>query len=64
MLYAITLVPMGLLADRIDRPKLLAGGITLWSLLTMAASRASGFGELLATRVGFAAAQVRVNKPA
>lgn len=39
VLYALALIPVGLLADRVDRPRLLAGGIVLWSLLTMAASR-------------------------
>lgn len=39
VLYALALVPVGLLADRVDRPRLLAGGIFLWSVLTMAASR-------------------------
>ncbi|EFN58428.1 hypothetical protein CHLNCDRAFT_56847 [Chlorella variabilis] len=59
--------PVGLLADRVDRPRLLAGGIALWSLLTMAASQTQSFGQargpaaLLATRVGFAAAQATQN---
>jgi MFS family permease len=61
ILYALTLVPVGLLADRTDRPRLLAGGVALWSLLTIAASRTGSFGELLATRVGFAAAQATQN---
>ncbi|KAL4458009.1 hypothetical protein ABPG75_012874 [Micractinium tetrahymenae] len=61
VLYAVTLVPMGLLADRVDRPRLLAGGIALWSVLTMAASETRSFGQLLATRVGFAAAQATQN---
>ena len=39
VLYALALVPVGLLADRVHRPRLLAAGITVWSLLTMAASR-------------------------
>ena len=45
VLYALTLVPVGLLADRVDRPRLLAGGIALWSLLTMAASETHSFGQ-------------------
>jgi MFS family permease len=45
VLYALALVPVGLLADRVDRPRLLAGGIALWSLLTVAASQAQGFGQ-------------------
>lgn len=61
VLYALALVPMGLLADRVDRPRLLSIGIALWSGLTIAASSARGFGELLAARIGFAAAQATQN---
>ena len=61
LLYALALVPMGLLADRVDRPRMLSIGILAWSMLTLAASKASGFGELLAARVGFAAAQATQN---
>jgi MFS family permease len=61
VLYALALVPMGLLADRVDRPRLLSVGIALWSGLTIAASSARGFGELLAARIGFAAAQATQN---
>lgn len=61
VLYALTLVPMGLLADRVDRPRLLSAGIAAWSILTVVASRAGGFGELLITRIGFAAAQATQN---
>ena len=61
LLYAIALIPMGLLADRVDRPRLLSVGILGWSMLTMAASKANTFGELLAARIGFAAAQATQN---
>ncbi|KAK9839611.1 hypothetical protein WJX81_000780 [Elliptochloris bilobata] len=61
VLYALALVPVGFLADRADRPRLLAGGLMAWSLLTMAASKVHSFGELLALRVGFAAAQATQN---
>lgn len=37
-LYAVALVPIGLLADRVSRPKLLAAGLALWSILTCTAS--------------------------
>ena len=40
VLYALALVPVGFLADKADRPRLLAGGLFLWSLLTMVASKA------------------------
>ncbi len=41
VLYAIALVPAGFLADRTDRPRMLAGGLAVWSILTMAASKVS-----------------------
>lgn len=41
VLYAVALVPAGFLADRTDRPRMLAGGLGVWSLLTMAASKVS-----------------------
>ncbi|GIL63022.1 hypothetical protein Vafri_17178 [Volvox africanus] len=56
-LYAVALVPIGLLADRMSRPKLLAAGLALWSVLTCTASTCRSFGELMLARVGFAAAQ-------
>ncbi len=56
-LYAVALVPIGLLADRISRPKLLAAGLVLWSALTCVASNSRSFTELILARVGFAAAQ-------
>ena len=41
VLYALALVPVGFLADKADRPRLLAGGLVVWSVLTMVASKAS-----------------------
>ncbi|KAL3139673.1 hypothetical protein ABBQ38_003987 [Trebouxia sp. C0009 RCD-2024] len=61
LLYAAALIPIGLLADRVNRPRLLAGGLVMWSLLTMTGSKVNSFGQLLATRVGFAAAQATQN---
>eukprot|EP00798_Chlamydomonas_sp_ICE-L_P018172 gene18172-24604_t len=60
-LYAAALLPVGILADKVDRPKMLAGGAALWSLLTIMAAGASNYGELIAARVGFAAAQAVQN---
>ena len=39
LLYALALIPAGYLADKADRPRLLAAGLALWSILTMAASK-------------------------
>lgn len=46
VLYALALVPVGFLADRADRPRLLSGGLAAWSLLTMAASKARRRGSV------------------
>lgn len=61
ILYGLVLVPMGMVADFTNRPRLLAGGIALWSILNMAASQSQSFGQLIATRIGFAAAQATCN---
>jgi predicted MFS family arabinose efflux permease len=60
-LYAAALVPVGLLADRVKRPQLLAVGLLLWSSLSIVASGARSFSDLLLTRIGFAAAQATQN---
>lgn len=60
-LYALALVPVGILADRVDRPKLLAVGLALWSAFSMLAGNATSFKDLLLLRVGFAAAQAAQN---
>jgi MFS family permease len=59
-LYAIVGVPLGRLADRRSRKKLLAGGMTVWSLLTAMAALASTYGMLLASRLGFAVGEAVV----
>eukprot|EP00879_Flechtneria_rotunda_P012869 GHRR01013439.1.p1 GENE.GHRR01013439.1~~GHRR01013439.1.p1 ORF type:complete len:583 (+),score=234.62 GHRR01013439.1:148-1749(+) len=60
-LYAMALVPVGLLADKVNRPKLLAIGLALWSSLSIVSSGSKSFGELIATRTGFAVAQAAQN---
>jgi MFS family permease len=60
-LYALALVPVGLLADRVARPKLLAVGLALWSTLSIVSSSAGSFAELLVARTGFAVAQAAQN---
>lgn len=46
LLYAAALIPIGLLADRVNRPRLLAGGLVMWSLLTMTGSKVSNLGSM------------------
>jgi MFS family permease len=44
-------LPLGYLADRVSRRNLIAAGLLIWSLATMAGSLAQGFGEIFASRV-------------
>lgn len=52
VLYATLGLPMGWLADRFRRTTLVAMGVTLWSLATVASGLAGSFGRLLLARVG------------
>src|SRR3954451_8637764 len=52
LLYAFAGVPLGRLADRYSRKKLLAGGVFVWSLLTALSGVARNFWELFAMRLG------------
>jgi MFS family permease len=45
-------VPLGRLADRASRTKLIVGSILTWSLMTMAGGLTRSFGQLFAARVG------------
>ena len=51
LFYAFIGMPMGLLADRISRKKLVAAGIALWSAATIASGLAQSFGWLFAARL-------------
>lgn len=51
LFYAFLGIPMGLAADRVSRRNLVAGGIGLWSLATIASGLAQGFGQLFAARL-------------
>jgi len=50
--YAVFGVPLGVYADLGSRRKLIAWGLTLWSLMTMFSGLASGFATLALARVG------------
>jgi len=53
-LYAFVGLPMGLLADRVSRKRLLATGIAVWGSLTGMAAWATTYAMLLASRLGLA----------
>lgn len=52
LVYAIAGVPLGRLADRVRRTRLLAGGVAAWSLMTAASGAVVGFWQLLLVRMG------------
>ncbi|MEO7786439.1 MAG: MFS transporter [Sphingomicrobium sp.] len=52
LFYVSLGIPAGLYADRGNRMRLLVLGVAFWSLMTAAASLATGFGSLFVTRLG------------
>ncbi len=51
LFYAVMGIPLGLMADRVSRKRLLIFGIVVWSLATMYGAEAASFGELFAARL-------------
>lgn len=49
--YVTVGLPMGLLADRVNRRRLLIGGILVWSAATFAGGLAQDFGHMFASRL-------------
>lgn len=49
--YVTVGLPMGLLADRVNRRRLLIGGIAIWSAATFAGGLAQDFGHMFASRL-------------
>jgi MFS family permease len=54
---ALFVLPMGWLADRTNRVKLMSGAVTIWSALTGLGALATGFPSLLLMRFGVGAAE-------
>ncbi len=52
LLYAAIGVPLGRLADRSNRTRILAAGVFFWSLMTAAAGLTRNFGQLFLVRLG------------
>lgn len=61
LFYAILGAPIGRLVDRAHRPRVLAGGIALWSLFTCLCGRASSFTTLFLARLGVGVGEATVN---
>ena len=51
-IYAVVGVPLGLVADRWSRKKLMLGGLIVWSAMTALGGMVNSFGFLLVTRLG------------
>jgi MFS family permease len=52
LIYAIVGVPLGRLADRTSRAKILSGGVALWSLLTAASGLTWNYNSMFVARLG------------
>jgi MFS family permease len=52
LLYAVVGVPLGRLSDRWERPRMLALGVAVWSLLTATSGMAWNYSSLFAARLG------------
>jgi predicted MFS family arabinose efflux permease len=52
VVYAVAGVPLGRLADRVSRRRLLAAGVAVWALLTGFGALASSYAMLLVSRLG------------
>ena len=50
--YTVLGVPLGWLADRADRTKIIAGGILVWSVMTTLCGVARTFGQMFLARIG------------
>jgi MFS family permease len=55
--FVVTVIPLGMLVDRVNRVRLLGGMVILWSGLTLFASWASSFIGLALCRLGVGAAE-------
>lgn len=52
ILYSVLGIPLGLLAERTSRTRLLAGCVTIWSVMTAACGLAGSFATMLLGRIG------------
>ena len=62
--YAIMGVPFGILADRTNRVRLIAAGLTLWTIATALSGAARSFAHLLVLRMGVGMGEATVGPAA
>jgi len=61
LFYTFFGLPLGVIADRWSRQKLLTMGISVWSLMTASCGLCSGFGSLFLARLGVGAGEASLN---
>ncbi|MDE1150117.1 MAG: MFS transporter [Azospirillaceae bacterium] len=61
LFFAAMGLPLGLLADRTNRRTLIAAGMAVWSIATMACGLATGFAGMLLGRVGVGAGEATLS---
>jgi MFS family permease len=59
--YSVMGIPIGFLVDRWQRRRIIAVGIALWSLATVACGLARGFGALFAARVSVGVGEATIS---
>ena len=64
LFYTVLGLPIGRWADRGNRRTIIAGGITLWSVMTTLGGVAHSYGRLLLARVGVGVGEATLNAPA
>lgn len=52
--YTVTAIPLGWMADKTVRRNMVAGGIALWSVMTILSGMSESYAQLLVARVGVA----------
>ena len=61
--YTLLGLPIAWWADRGNRRDIMAGGVALWSLMTMACGLARSYGRLLLTRIGVGVGEATLAAP-
>jgi MFS family permease len=54
IVYAVAAVPLGRLADRTGRARMVAGAVAVWSIFTTACGTVNSYAQLIAARMGVA----------
>jgi MFS family permease len=61
LIYAVGALPLGLLADRVKRKDVIAGGVAIWSVATMLTAFVHSFSGLLMTRAWLGVGEASYN---